>query len=675
METMKFETIIAGGGFAGVYAARALTRKLDRNSRSRVALIADHNFITFQPMLAEVAGSSLSPRHVVTPLRQLCRHATVLRAKIENINLETKELEMTAGHYTPNIRIRFDHIALALGSIVNLSRVPGMPEHAYVMKNVGDAHALRSAILDRLEEANIQTDAEAIRHLLTFVVVGGGYSGVETAGQINDLIGGVEYLYPRLREYGYKVILVHSRDHLLPEVSESLGIYCQDHLRLRGIEVLLNQRVKSMTASKVFLSDGTMIHSHTVVSTVGNAPHPLITTLFDRGELVCSHGRIKVGADLLVEGKKDVWAAGDCAVVPKSNGGNCPPTAQFALRQGQLLGENIAAVLGGGKTKRFTFTGLGELASIGHRAAVAQIGGMRFSGLLAWFMWRTIYLSKLPGLERKVRVLIDWTLDLFFSRDITLLEPKPTEVLQEVHLAFGDFVFHAGDPALSFYIIKSGRIELRDKDGVVKTMSGGEHFGERALLHDKIWRFDAFAVEPTTLVSIDGATFEAISRASQSIHEFFRRSSSKYSDRKEIAQLLEALPEQVRKMKVQQLMSSHPVTMRPSMTLAEALQLMTKEPFNSFPLIDDNGNIISLVGQGQVYEALKSGSIDPQTQLDKIPRVNFTSVTPETPASEALEQFIRSGHQKLLVVDHDQKLRGILTPIDLLSRKEVVLDS
>ncbi len=675
MKMIKFETVIAGGGFAGVYAARTLAKKLGSDSRLRAALIADHNFITFQPMLAEVAGSSLSPRHVVTPLRQICRQATVLRAEIENINLEAKELEMTAGDYTPNIRIKFDHIVLALGSIVNLSRVPGMPEHAYVMKNVADAQTLRSAILDRLEEANIQTDPEAIRRLLTFVVVGGGYSGVETAGQINDLIGGVEYLYPRLREFGYKVILVHSRAHLLPEISESLGLYSQDKLCDRGIEVVLNQRVKSMTASKVFLSDGRVINTNTVVSTVGNAPHPLIIKLADRGELVCDHGRIKVGPDLLVEGRTNVWAAGDCAVVPKSDGGNCPPTAQFAMRQGQLLGRNIASVLGGEKTKPFTFTGLGELASIGHRAAVAEIMGMRFSGLLAWFMWRTIYLGKLPGFERKVRVLIDWTLDLFFSRDITLLEPKPTEVLQEVHLENGDFVFHAGDPALSFYIVKSGRIELHDDHGVVKAMSAGEHFGERALLHDKVWRFDAVAVEPTTLVSIDGVTFEAISRASRSIHEFFRRSSIKYTNRKEIAQLLELLPEEVRKMNVKDLMTSDPVTMRPSMTIAEALQLITKEPFNSFPLTDDNGRVISLVSQADVYDALKDQSITQEMTLDKIPRMSFATVTSDTPIPEALERFFRSGRHKLVVVDSHQKLSGILTPIDLLSRKGAVLDS
>ena len=672
---MNFETIIAGGGFAGVYTARTLTKKLGSSSRSRVALIADRNFITFQPMLAEVAGSSLSPRQVVTPLRQLCRHATVLRAEIENIDLAAKELEMTVGDYTQNIRIKFNHLVIALGSIVNLSRVPGMPEHAYVIKNIADAYSLRTAILDRLEEANIQTDPEVIRRLLTYVVVGGGFSGVETAGQINDLIGGVEHLYPRLRKYGSKVILVHSRDHLLPEVSESLGIYSQENLRNRGIEVVLNQRVKSMTASKVFLSDGRVIHTNTVVSTVGNAPHPLITKLAERGELVCDRGLVKVGADLLAEGKTDVWAAGDCAIVPKSDGGNCPPTAQFALRQGQLLGKNIAAVLAGEKTRPFTFTGLGELASIGHRSAVAQIMGLRFSGLLAWIMWRTIYLGKLPGFERKLRVMIDWTLDLFFSRDITLLEPEPTQVIQEVYLENGDFVFQAGDPALSFYIVKSGRIELRDDLGVVKSIADGEHFGERALLHDKIWRFDAVAVEATTLVSIDGKTFEAISRASHSIYEFFKRSSNKYSDREEVAQLLEMLPENIRKMKVKQVMSANPVTMCPSMTIAEALQLMMKHPFNSFPLLDDKGSVISLVSQVEVYQALRSASISAQWTLDKISKMNFATVAPETPVPEALERFIRSGRQKLLVVDNDQKLRGILTPIDLLSKKEDVLDS
>lgn len=664
---MNFDVVIAGGGFAGVYAARALARKLGVSARSRVALLADRNFMTFQPMLAEVAGSSLSPRHVVNPLRRLCRDVTVLRGEINDISVKENRLELTAGHFTRGVQIGFDHLVFALGGTVDLSRVPGMPEHAYLMKNVGDAQLLRAAVIDRLEEANFHADEAVIRRLLTFVVVGGGYSGVETAGQLNDLIQGVYRFYPRLRQFGFKVVLIHSRAHLLPEVSESLGAYCESDLRSRGVEVMLEERVNAVTASKVFLQSGRIIESNTVVSTVGNAPHPLIVRLSERGTISCERGRIQTGPDMRVLNQEKLWAAGDCAAVPKAGGGNCPPTAQFALRQGTLLGKNVAAVLEGGDTKPFTFTGLGELASIGHRAAVAEILGMKFSGFIAWFMWRGIYLSKLPGLERKVRVMIDWTLDLFFPRDITLLEPQPTEILQEVHLEKGDHVFHAGDPALSFYIVKSGRIDILDSNGIVKTMKSGEHFGERALLSDKVWRFHAVAVEPSTLVSISGKTFEAISRASHSINAFFRRSSSQYINREELSKLMEGLPEGVKHKKVGELMSRDVVTMRPNMTIADALRVMTRHPYNSFPLTTEDGEILGLLSQNEVYDALKRMDINRESTLKAVPTGTFATVLTDTAVPEALERFFRSGRNKLLVVDCEARLRGILTPIDLLS--------
>src|SRR5581483_304610 len=530
-ECLNYEVVIAGGGFAGVYCAQSLAKALGSGARERVAIIADHNYMVFQPMLAEVCGSSISPRHVVNPIRGLCRGVSVLRGSITSFDLPKRTLTLSAGNFTGEVDVQFGHLVLAMGGIVDLSRVPGMPEHAFLMKSVGDAMELRGSLIDRIEEANLQSDPTVMRRLLTFVVVGGGFSGVETAGQILDLIQDINRFYPRIAKPEFRVILIHSGSHLLPEISEQLGRYCEENMRQRGIEMILNARVTAMTASKVTLDDGQVIETHTVISTVGNAPHPLLLDLCRKNELQCVKGRILADATMCVKGAERLWAAGDCAAVPlrdpkarheklgdtapAAEGTKfCPPTAQFAYRQGLLLGKNIAAALRGGELKPFTFTGLGELASIGHRSAVADIFGFKFSGFIAWFMWRTIYLLKLPGLERKLRVMIDWTLDLFFPRDITLLRSRPTELLQEVHLEKGDRIFHSGEPALSFYIVKKGRVDLMDEHGIVKSLSDGEHFGERALMQDKIWRFNAVASEPTTLVSIDAKSFEAINSAS-----------------------------------------------------------------------------------------------------------------------------------------------------------------
>jgi NADH dehydrogenase len=495
------------------------------------------------------------------------------------------------------------------------------------------------------------------------------------------------------------VVLVHSGKHLLPEIGENLGHYCEENMRQRGVEIILNARVTSMTASKVMLGNGQTIETHTVVSTVGNAPHPLIVDLCKKDAIECEKGRIVTEPTMRVKGQPNLWAAGDCAAVPmaekkgsKNNGDEkteskpsaptapgspfkqrefCPPTAQFAYREGILLGKNLAAVLRGREQdlKPFTFTGLGELASIGHRSAVADIFGFRFSGFFAWFMWRTIYLAKLPGIERRLRVMIDWTLDLFFPRDMTLLRSRPTEVITEMHLEKGDTVFHSGEPALSFYIVKKGRIDLLDANGVVKNLITGEHFGERALLADKIWRFTAVAAEPSTLVALDEKVFRTISNASSSIHQFFERSAHQYITRQQVEALVSTITPEVRKLRVEEVMSKNPITLRPEQSVAEALKLVVEHPFNSFPLVGADGKLLGVLNQAQIYDAIENGDITPESPLSKLTPINLPTVLPQTPIPEAVERFLRSGKHKLLVVDESAKLCGILTPVDLLARR------
>ncbi|MGV3533614.1 MAG: FAD-dependent oxidoreductase, partial [Chthoniobacteraceae bacterium] len=481
----------------------------------------------------------------------MCRETTVLRGDIGHIDLAAHRLVVNPGNLDSETVIEFRHLVLTLGGIVDLSRVPGMAEHAFLMKNVGDALQLRAGIIDRFEEANLETDPVCQRRMMTFVVVGGGYSGVETAGQILDLGKEMIQSYPRIPSEFLKIVLIHSGATLLPQINEALGKYCEENLRARGVEIILNARVTAMTARKVMLSDGRTIDSSLVVSTVGNAPHPILSQLCRDSAVECVKGRIITDSRLRVPGHENLWAAGDCAAVPMPVQGSreeaharpsqpdsesaapspfqqqtyCPPTAQFALRQGKLLAQNLAAMLGAGDQLRdFRFTGLGELAAIGHHAAVAEVFGMRFQGFFAWWLWRSVYLMKLPGLERKLRVVMEWTLDLFFPRDIALFQPKPTHLMQEMHLEKDDIVFEAGEPARSLYVVKSGTVELHDDRGAtLRTLKAGEQLGKQTILGKHKWRFTAVATEPTTLVAVSSEVFETVASTGASPEAVFSR--------------------------------------------------------------------------------------------------------------------------------------------------------
>ncbi len=523
---MKFDVVIAGGGFAGAYCARTLSRAWGPDAGRRVGLIADQNILVFQPMLAEVAGAALSPLSVVNPLREFCGHSNVLRGKIRDIQLEEHRIVLDAGVYTSNISIEFNHLVIALGGIVDLSRVPGMPEHGLILKNVGDALNLRRTLIHRLEEANLANSPDVIRRLLTFVVVGGGYSGVETAGQILDLIADVKALYQNLRSFSSRVVLVHSGPFLLPDIGERLGRYAEEQLRARGLEVRLNSRVTAITATKAVIDNGECIETCCVVSTIGNAPHPLVTSLAKRYSLPQLKGRLVTEPTMQIKGHPNVWSIGDCAAIPVGDQPSCPPTAQYALRQGTQLAKNLERVFLGDELLPFRFTNLGQLASIGHRTAVADVLGFQFSGFLAWWFWRTVYMAKLPGVERKIQVIAAWTLDLFFRRDISLISLDPSQTLPEAHLEQGDFLFHPGDPAGSIYLIKSGTIEVHQGDIVIRKLGIGEVLAEPTWANENGWRYGAVATSPSTVVALNSKVRETLSQFTPAFRQLFQLAST-----------------------------------------------------------------------------------------------------------------------------------------------------
>jgi NADH dehydrogenase len=437
----------------------------------------------------------------------------VLQGGIQKIDWASRQLTVDGGRFTRNHLVGFDHLVLALGSVTDMSRVPGMADHAWPMKNVADALRLRAAVINRLEEANLVEDETLRRRLLTFVVVGGGYTGVETAGQLQELLGEVRHLYANLRDTRPSVILVHSRAHLLEEIGDKLGDYAQRVLEKRGMEVRLNARVTEVTASKVILQDGGFIEAHTVVSTVGNAPSPVVLALAKQLGLETDRGRLVTAPDMRVKGVDRLWAAGDCAAVPWEDRGVmkvAPPTAQLAMRQGRQLGKNLARVLAGGEPVAFAYRYMGQLATVGGREAVAEIFGLHFSGFFAWWLWRTIYLAKLPGMGRRLRVMIDWTFDLFFARDISVVLPPAEDVLRAVHLEKGESLFEAGQTVRAFFLVKRGSLTVQRPGGAEETLGAGAVVDQAYADESGLWRVGAAAAESADVIVIRGRALEML---------------------------------------------------------------------------------------------------------------------------------------------------------------------
>jgi NADH dehydrogenase len=414
MGDKKSRVLILGGGFSGLYTALEFERRKDPDIE--VTLVNRDNFFLFTPMLHEIAASDLDMTNIVNPVRKMLRHVDFFAGDVESIDLEERAVLVSHGFDHHTHTLEYDHLVLALGSITNFFKLPGLDERALTMKSLGDAIQLRNRLIAHLEEADTECAAKDREALLTFVVAGGGFAGVETIASINDFLHDVLPFYPNLKPEMLRVVLVHPGEYILPELGESLGRYADQKLRERGVEIHRKTRVSGVTQREVQLNDGTQLTSFTLIWTAGASPNPTIDLL----DCPKERGRLKVNEFLSVGNWPGIWAVGDCALVPDLTTGEfCPPTAQHAVREGRVLAHNIRAEIRGTAKKPFKFRTLGQLASIGRRTGVAQILGVKFSGFLAWFLWRGIYWSKLPRMEKKVRVAIDWLLDVLFTKDFT----------------------------------------------------------------------------------------------------------------------------------------------------------------------------------------------------------------------------------------------------------------
>ncbi|GAC1543494.1 MAG: hypothetical protein NVS3B16_09920 [Vulcanimicrobiaceae bacterium] len=409
---MKPHVVILGGGFAGLATARALERRRDVS----VTLVARENYSLFTPMLPEVASGAIEPRHIAEPLRVALRSSTFELGEVTGIDFERKLVHVGETATRGGRQVSYDALAIALGATTSTHHIPGADDHTYPLKTLEDATRLRRAIVGMLEFAAPSKDRDERREALTFVVVGGGFTGVEAVGELRGYVRRILRYYPGIARDDVRVVLVAGSSDLLQQLPARFGKRAANMLAARGVEVVLDDQVASVDGGGLTLKSGKRYASRTVVWSAGVRPAALVETLdVPKSE----HGAIAVGSDFAVPQRDNVWALGDCAAIPKPGGGSYPQTAQDAVREGPLLARNIVSALHGRNQRAFRYKSPGMMASLGAREGLAELGpGIMIAGFPAWVLWRGYYLSQLSGLDRKARVALDWTLNLPFPGDI-----------------------------------------------------------------------------------------------------------------------------------------------------------------------------------------------------------------------------------------------------------------
>ena len=600
--------VIVGGGFAGVKCARTLRKRLSVED-AEIVLFNRENHMVFHPMLAEVAGGSLNPDAVAAPLRMMLPRVNCRTEDVVDVDLKKNEV-VYEGHDGQHRALPFDHVVLACGNISNLTMVPGMADHAFPMKTIGDAIALRAHVMRQLEKAEVCDDPVRRKWYLSIVVVGGGYSGVETAGELHDLMLASRRFFQNVKKEDISVKVVHSRDQLLPEIGPSLREFTKVKMEERGIEVVLNARCTVATPEGVGLADGKLLRAATVVCTIGSTPSPVVLKMAAPKE----KGKLKTDADMRIQGVPNGWAIGDCAEVMNDYDKKpSPPTGQFGERQGRQCAENIVRVLRNEPTKPFSFRVLGQLCAIGGHRAVAEMMGMKFSGIFAWFLWRTVYLMKMPSWSRRVKVGFDWAWQIVFSRDLAHLRANETERVSHSYYQAGDAVFQQGDPATNFYVIEKGEAEVLRKrtpdaaPDLLAVLGPGDFFGEMALLSSQPRNASVRARTNLEVVVMGRNVFTQVSSALAPLRHLLtgavnRRTADTWARMPGARKLLEASP----LASFMEPFCHNPL--KPESTFGDAINRLSRDGAEFCCVVDPKDALVGLVTRTDLFRGIENGA-------------------------------------------------------------------
>ncbi len=498
--------VIVGGGFGGVYTARHLERLL-RPDEAEIVLVNRTNYFVFQPLLPEIISGSINLTDVVSPIRRLCPRTALYMRDVERVDLGGRSVSLAPAIRPRSLELAYDYLVVAVGRVNDFSSMPGVPEHALAFRSLGDALRLRNHVLQALEEAETEDDPEFRRRLLTFVVAGGGFSGVEVVAELNDFLKAAARAFQRIRPEEIHCLLVHSGDRILPEIDAGLAAHAHELLLRRGVSIRLNEAIAAATADSAVLRNGEAIPTRTLVSTVPSGPVPVVQAM----DVEKKAGRLMVNARLELEGHEgSVWALGDCCFVHTEDGRFVPPSAQYATREARTVARNIASAIRGRRPRVFDYAGGAAIGSLGHRSAVAEVSGLRTSGLPAWLLWRGLYLSKLPGADRKIRTALNWLTALAFPTDIVQLRVEPSSNIVSEHFEPGEVVFEQGDVGDRTFAIRVGQVEVVRDGTTVALLGPGDCFGEMALLADLPRNATVRALEPTDVVAVGRADFATL---------------------------------------------------------------------------------------------------------------------------------------------------------------------
>ena len=517
---------VVGGGFAGAFAARALQRALPKSYS--VELISERNYFVFQPLLPEVVGGTISAVDAVTPLRSMLSGVTVRMGTVRHIDFEAKEITIVQGSKRVPQRRSYAALVLAPGQETKSDLFPGLAEHSFSVRSLTDARDLRNHVLHCLEHADITNNAELKKRLLTFVVAGGGFSGVEIVGELQEMVTRTCKQYPNIELEDVQFQILQRSDRLLPELGPALGVHAAERLARRGVNVRLGESLVRATATDVYTKNGERIGTHTLVITIGSQP----CQLFEQLELPLTRGRLEVSGTMQVPNLDAVWSLGDAAAIPlPGDRGVAPTTAQFAVQEARQLADNVAAFLAGREQSVFDYEPRGSLASIGHYDAVAEIYGRPVSGLFAWLLWRGVYLGMVPGFATKARIALNWAFDYILPRSTVQMAVPDEQGVATVHLSEGDVLFEPGQIIDGLYAVVEGTLESRieyegDREDFVRILGAGEHWGEKSLSsgHETIGQLTA--LEDCRILVLRRHEFQRLDQSLPFFHEHFENMPS-----------------------------------------------------------------------------------------------------------------------------------------------------
>ena len=602
MELKPIRVVIVGGGFAAVQFAKTLRGKLPV-SECEIFLFSRENHMVFHPLLADVAGASINADAAAAPLRQMLPGVGCRTERVQAIDLASSEIEFDDGNGVL-ARLPYDHVVIACGAESNLGIIPGMADHAFPFKVMRDALDLRQHVVRQMENAEATSDSARRRWHLSFIVVGAGFSGVEVAGEINELVRTSTRFYRNFGKDDVSVTLVHSQAQILPEVAPKLREFAKRKMEKAGISMVLDSRAVAATHEGVQLNDGRMLRGATVVCTIGTAVSPLIQRL----DVPKEHGRIRTTPEMRIEGHANAWAIGDCAnIVNGFDNKISPPTGQFAERQGRQAALNLVRLLKDEALKPFRFKALGQLCSIGGYQAVAELFGVRISGFLAWFLWRGIYLFKLPTWSRRMKVGFDWAWDVLFPRDLAFLNTDGSERLTHAYYRPGDLIYRQGDIAQTFNIIEEGEVEVlrkaeQDPDsGVVAVLGKGDFFGEGALLGGRPHETSVRARTPVRLAQMGNALFSQLAGSFPPLRDLLARAVTRSSgdvwrrlpiaksllEGESIASLMDPVPEK---------------TLTKETPLMQAIKALNESPLGELLIVDEQQRLWGTLDRDDLYQ-------------------------------------------------------------------------